>query len=123
MIAPSIGIPAIPPTSNPPNSSIAIGAIRVWISAVVRSLANAIVKLSRYSPSGSTHSSGIATISVVISVEVASISPDGTNASRIQCATRRRPGAGDVARGAASATGPPRGSVAAHSATSNPTRI
>jgi hypothetical protein len=27
---------------------------------------------------------------VVISVEVASISPDGTNASRIQCATRRR---------------------------------
>ena len=55
-----------PPMMIPPNSKIVIGAIRVSRSASQRSFANATLKLSRYSPSGITHSSGIATISVVI---------------------------------------------------------
>ena len=55
-----------PPTITPPNSRMVIGAIRVSRSARNRSVAKATEKLSRYRPSGSTHSSGIATISVVI---------------------------------------------------------
>lgn len=59
---------------------MASGAIRAIICAGPCRAAKATVKLNRYSPSGSTHSIGTATMSVVRKVLVASISPDGTKA-------------------------------------------
>src|SRR5215217_3442369 len=79
------------------------GARRMIASAGARLEAKATVKLSRYAPSGSTHSKGMATRSVVMCNVVERIRPDGTAASRIQDAILRLSGAASVLGIAASA--------------------
>ncbi len=93
------------------------GATIVMKSAVRRLAANATTKLSRYRPSGSTHSIGIATMSVVRCVVVDSIRPDGIAASAIQCNTRRVAGFGAVSSGNFSTAWP--GTVTAQPTTSS----
>src|SRR3990167_280776 len=62
---------------SPPTDRRTTGASNVMICVGRSIVEKAMTKLSRYSPSGNTHRSGIATISVVRCVVVDSIRPGG----------------------------------------------
>jgi len=65
MMALSSGFSWCPAIISPPNIKMVTGANRVSVSATARRAAKAMVKLSRYRPSGTTHNIGTATMSVV----------------------------------------------------------